>query len=127
MRKLAFLLTLFLAACEQINLDGQILTLTVAPPPTATPPPSPAALTPTASPDGAQTALTRASAARARDLASTSLARFEAATLKQQRLLLSEDLRALETSAWDADNVLTLRGRAGGVWYLDLATGVISQ
>ncbi len=79
------------------------------------------------SPDGTQIALTQASAANGCDLASTSLVQFDASTIKESRILLSEDTRALETIAWGEDNTLTLRDRAGGVWHFDLGTGVLTQ
>lgn len=79
------------------------------------------------SPDGAHVALTLASAAETCELKSASVLQLDSATLTDRRVLLSEDTRALETSAWATANVLTLQDRAGGIWSLDLNTGEVAQ
>lgn len=79
------------------------------------------------SPDNAHIALNLTATGNACDLASTSLVQFDTATLKERRVLLSEDARAFQISAWSEANVLALQDREGAVWLLDLVTGLVSQ
>ena len=61
------------------------------------------------------------------ELASTSLTQFDAATLKNQRVLLSEDSRAFQITEWQTTNVLTLQDRAGNLWTFNPETGDLTQ